>query len=217
MHSSLMLMGIKPWIHHLRIKWASPDEDAEPAAVVNARKEGWTCTPEGDLKFLFWKRTVTSNTGWQCFFYFIHFTPGEKETSLLGTTILCLPDFFIVVWSHGDLIWTLLFWVHWDPLSLLLDHWDRGEVSCEANWRECLCHLGPRKGHSVLVESGLGKESMSLPWNQLVRGHVSARRPVDSLVGERMLPQLGLHAIGAQIQLGWGHTSAVWGLVQFGT
>ena len=71
-HSSLKLMGIKPWIHHTQLKQAAPERDTDPAAVVDAAKESWTCTLEGDLKFLFQKRTVTPNTGWQCFFYFIH-------------------------------------------------------------------------------------------------------------------------------------------------
>ena len=34
--------------------------------------------------------------------------------------------------------------------------------------------LGPRKGHLVLVRVWLGQEVMSLPYDQLVKGHVSA-------------------------------------------
>ena len=43
-HSSLKLMGIKPWIHHIWIKWAQPEQDSNPAPVVDAEKESWTCT-----------------------------------------------------------------------------------------------------------------------------------------------------------------------------
>ena len=45
--------------------------------------------------------------------------------------------------------------------------------------------FGPRKGHLILVGTPLG-----------VKGDVSARRPVDALVGEGMSQPLGLHAIG---------------------
>ena len=41
--------------------------------------------------------------------------------------------------------------------------------------------MGPRKGHVVLVESGLEQESMSLPRDWLVRGHLSAKRQVGAL------------------------------------
>ena len=56
-------MGIKPWIHHTQLKQAVPERDTDPVAVVDAAKESWTCTPEGDLKFFFQKRTVTPNIG----------------------------------------------------------------------------------------------------------------------------------------------------------
>ena len=32
---------------------------SNPAAVVDAEKESWTCTPEGDLKFLLWKKIAS--------------------------------------------------------------------------------------------------------------------------------------------------------------
>ena len=62
-HSSLKLMGIKPWIHHTRVKRAPPKGDVDPPAAAEAERESWTCTPEEGLKFLFRKKTVNPDTG----------------------------------------------------------------------------------------------------------------------------------------------------------
>ena len=66
-------MGIKPWTHHAQIKWALPEEGSDLTAALDTARDSWTCTPEGDLKFLFWKRTVAPNTNDNVPFYFISF------------------------------------------------------------------------------------------------------------------------------------------------
>lgn len=45
-YSSLKLKGIEPWVHHTQIKQALPEEDSDPAAVVDAKRESWTHTTE---------------------------------------------------------------------------------------------------------------------------------------------------------------------------
>ena len=50
------LVGIKPWIHHTQTKWALPEENSSPAAMVDTAKGSWTYSPEGDVNILFWKK-----------------------------------------------------------------------------------------------------------------------------------------------------------------
>ena len=64
-HSALKLAGIKLWTHHTQIKQVPPEENSNPTAMVDAAKESWTCTPEGDLKILFWKTRAGTNAKWQ--------------------------------------------------------------------------------------------------------------------------------------------------------
>ena len=43
------------------MKQAPPEENLNTATVVDAEKESWTCTPEGDLEFLSKKKRVDPN------------------------------------------------------------------------------------------------------------------------------------------------------------
>ena len=40
------------------MKQVLPEEDLDLAAAMDIARGNWTCNPEGDLKFLFWKRTA---------------------------------------------------------------------------------------------------------------------------------------------------------------
>lgn len=68
------------------MKQASPEED--PTAVVDAEWGNWTCTPEGDVKFLFCKGTIAPIV--KPFLSFVHFPGGS-----------CLSKFFLLWRREG--------------------------------------------------------------------------------------------------------------------
>ena len=97
---------------------------------------------------------------------------------------VCLVS-LLIFWSYGGMIWTLLFCVHLES----------SVSTMRLVGKRMFLPLGPRKSHLVMLRVWLGWESMSLPWDWLLRGHISARRTVKALVGERMSLLLGLGAI----------------------
>ena len=56
--------------------------------------------------------------------------------------------------------------------------------------------FGPKKGHLLWLKPAVAREH-GFAMRLVGRVHVSARRPVDPLVGKRMPLPLGPHAIGA--------------------
>lgn len=130
----------------------------------------------------FWKGKNLSAWVEGCFFFNLNFA------------------LLLAFWYFGDL-GTKLFYLHLK--SSVCAFWGFMTLgSCKACcpcwlvWEHIssiwvFCDIWTYKRLSSVSCSQLREENISLPWDDLVRGHVSARRPVDVLVGERMPLNLG--------------------------